>query len=114
MELYEIVLTDGKVLKAGAEEESAIADVRLTGSVNPETELTPGGVCSAMLEVTVIDPRNLLKIAGGDRLTLRKGDRQVGVFFAEKPERITGGRYRLTAYDAVSRLDQDLGQWLLN
>lgn len=112
MELYEIALADGSVLKAGAQEESAIAHVQLTGSVNPDRELMPGGVCSAMVEVTVIDPRNLLKIAGGDRLALRKADRQVGVFYAEKPERTAVGQYRLTAYDAVSRLDQDLGQWL--
>ena len=112
MELYEIVLESGRVLKAGAREESAIAQVQLTGSVNPDRELTPGGVCSTMLEVTVIDPKNQLEIGAGSRLVLRKENRQAGVFYAEKPERTAAGQYRITAYDAVSRLDQDLGQWL--
>lgn len=112
MELYEMVLESGRVLKAGAQEESAISQVQLTGSVNPDRELTPGGVCSTMLEVTVIDPQNQLEISTGSRLVLRKENRQAGVFYAEKPERTAAGQYRITAYDAVSRLDQDLGQWL--
>lgn len=112
MELYEIVLESGRVLKAGAQEKSAISDVQLTASVNSEKELMPGGVGSTMLEVTVIDPENRLQIAGGSPLTLRRGNRQVGVFYAEKPERTAAGHYRLTAYDALSRLDQDMGQWL--
>ena len=113
MELYQLRLPDAQVLKTGAGERCAICDVQLTGSVNPDGELMPGGVCSRMLEVTVLDPENLLTIRPADRLTLQKEDGQsVGVFFAEKPERTAKGQYRLTAYDAVSRLDRDLGQWL--
>ena len=112
MEQYEIVLEDGRVLTAGAEEACAIADVRLTRSVNPETELMPGGVGSAMLEVTVLDAQRLLRVAAGEKLVLRRGGEQVGIYYAQKPERSSSGQYRLTAYDAVSRLDVPLGQWL--
>ena len=115
MENYQIRLEDGRVLKAGPEQRCAIADVKLTRSVNPDTELMPGGVCSDMLEVTVLDPHNLLQVQGGTRMTLcREDGRAVGVFFAEKPERNELGQYRITAYDSVSRLDQDLGQWLFS
>ncbi len=113
MEKYQLQLQDGQVLKDGPLESCAIADVQLTGSVNPDRELMPGGVCSRMLEVTVLDPEHLLTIQPGDRLVLQKEDGQsLGQFFAEKPERTAAGQYRLTAYDAVSKLDKDLGQWL--
>lgn len=113
MELYMLQLQDGSVLKAGASERCAISDVQLTGEVNSDKELMPGGVGSVMLEVTVLDPENLLAVNAGDRLTLYKESGQtVGIFYAEKPERNTAGHYRVTVYDAVSKLDIDLGQWL--
>lgn len=115
MELYEIRLADGSTLKAGADQRCAIADVQLTRSVNPETELMPGGVCSDLLEVTVLDPENLLQVSAGTELTLCSSDgTALGLFYGEKPERTQTGQYRITAYDAVSRLDQDLGQWLFS
>lgn len=114
MEQYEILLLDGRVLRSGAREDYAIADVRLTQSVNPETELMPGGVGSTMLEVTVLDPKGLLSLNAGDALHLRRGGVDAGIFYMEKPERSAEGHYRITAYDAVSKLDQDLGQWLFD
>ena len=111
--MYRIRLEDGRVIASGPDEICAISDVQLTRCVNPDKELMPGGVCSDMLEVTVLDPQGVLTVAAGSRLTLQKENgAAVGVFFAEKPERLASGQYRLTAYDAVSRLDQDLGRWL--
>lgn len=112
MQQYRILLEDGQQLSAGAQERCAICDVQLTGCVNPEKEWMPGGVCAVMLEVTVLDPEGVLNIPAGARLTLLAEDTQLGVFFAEKPERVSAGRYRITAYDSVSKLDRDLGQWL--
>lgn len=115
MEQYKIILPDGQVLFAGAQEKCAISHVQLTACVNPEEELMPGGVCSTMLEATVLDPTGALKIAAGDTLTLyREGEQSIklGLFLAEKPERTGTGTYRITAYDHVSKLDRDLGQWL--
>lgn len=114
MEQYQIHMANGQWLRAGAAERCAIADVQLTQCVNTETELMPGGVGSTMLEVTVLDPENLLRIGAGARLELYREEEPVGVFFAEKPERSTTGHYRVTAYDAVSKLDRDLGQWLFD
>lgn len=112
MEQYRLLLEDGRLLYAGAQESSAICDVQLTGCVNPDKEWMPGGACAAMLEVTVLDPEGALNIRAGQRLTLLGEKKQLGVFYAEKPERIYTGRYRITAYDVVSKLDRDLGQWL--
>lgn len=117
MEQYRIDASNGQVLRAGAGEACAISQVRLTACVNPEEELMPGGVCSSMLEVTVLDPTGVLHIAAGDTLTLyREADpaEKIGVFLAEKPERTTAGQYRITAYDFISRLDRDLSQWVFD
>ena len=114
MQQYEIYLPDGTCLSAGAAARCAISHVQLTKSVNVETELMPGGVCSAMLEVTVIDPEGLLTVAAGDWLRLYEDGSALGRFRAEKPERSSSGQYRITAYDAVSLLDKDLGQWLFD
>ena len=114
MQQYEMYLPDGTCLSAGANARCAISHVQLTKSVNAETELMPGGVCSAMLEVTVIDPEGLLTVAAGDWLRLYEDGSALGRFRAEKPERSSSGQYRITAYDAVTLLDVDLGQWLFD
>ena len=114
MRQYEIYLPDNVRLGAGAAARCAIANVQLTRSVNTETELMPGGVCSTMLEVTVLDPQGVLKVGAGDWLRLMEEGSTVGVFRAEKPERSSSGQYRITAYDPVCLLDQDLGQWLFD
>lgn len=114
MERYRILLEDGRQLYAGAQESCAICDVQMTACVNPDKEWMPGGVCAVMLEVTVVDPQGQLNIRAGEKLTLieETNARQKGIFIAEKPERIHTGQYRITAYDYVSKLDLDLGQWL--
>ena len=114
MQQYKIYLPNGECVSAGAAARCAIARVQLTKSVNAETELMPGGVCSTMLEVTIIDPEGLLTVSAGDWLRLYEGGSTLGLFRAEKPERSSSGQYRITAYDAVSLLDQDLGQWLFD
>jgi len=114
---YRIRLQDGREVHAGAQESCAIADVQLTGCVNPDTELMSGGVCTTMLELEVIDPGGTLGIGAGDVLTLfeqREETVQKGIFIAEKPEWVSTGRYRITAYDKVSKLDRELGQWLFD
>ena len=112
-----LILPDGSELYSGSNEKSAIASVKLTRCVNPDKELTPGGVCAAMLEVTVLDPGGVFSLEAGQEVTLFSVDEaenrtQVGIFIPEAPRRQSAGVYHLTAYDRVSLLDVDLGQWL--
>ena len=83
MQQYKIYLPNGECVSAGAAARCAIARVQLTKSVNVETELMPGGVCSTMLEVTIIDPEGLLTVSAGDWLRLEERGSTLGLFRAE-------------------------------
>lgn len=94
---------------------TAVMSVTLTRSVNVGTELSPGAVCAAMAEITVLDQGGIA-LNAGDEVTLYTVDEQgacqrLGVFIAQKPER-RGALLKLTAYDRVIRLDRDLTGWL--
>lgn len=90
---------------------AGIQNVRLTSCANALQELTPGSVCAAMLEVTGLGDVPQLKV--GDSLSLSRGSRDLGIFYIHNLQRIHG-RWELTAYDAVSLLDVEVGQWLYN
>ena len=111
MQQYEIELPGGGRLAAGAGERCAVSQARLTRCVNAQTELMSGGVCAAVLEVSVLDPEGLLAVSAGEEWKLYKGDMCQGVFITQKPER-SGSVCRVTAYDRVSLLDREVGQWL--
>lgn len=114
-----IVLPDGSEISSGVSTGNAIQSCAYTECVNSGTELTLGSVCAAMLEVKLITPAGGLQIAAGDEVAVYKvtddGARhQLGIFIAEKPTRPTAHTMKLTAYDRVSLLDQDLTLWLSN
>ena len=114
---YLISLPDGRELFSGPEQVNAVQSVTLTQCVNSAEELTPGSVCAAMLEVTAITPRGGLELTAGDEVTLFRVDaagarEQVGVFILEKPTRPTANTMKITGYDRVIGLDQDLTGWL--
>lgn len=114
---YLISLPDGRELFSGPEQVNALQSVTLTQCVNSAEELTPGSVCAAMLEVTAITPRGGLELTAGDEVTLFRVDaagarEQVGVFILEKPTRPTANTMKITGYDRVIGLDQDLTGWL--
>ena len=109
-----IVLPDGTEIFSGTEG-AAVMACSLTRCVNDAPELTPGAVCAAMAEVTILETVPL-QIRQGDALTLyrvdREGNRQKeGVFLTEQPVR-TGKLLTLTAYDRLRLLDKDLGGFL--
>jgi len=111
-----IVLPDGTEIFSGTPGQAAIRSVEVTWQVNPDKELTPGGVCAAMLEASIFAPAGF-SLSAGQEFTLfhvfDDGSReQVGIFLAEKPVRQSAHLYSLTAYDRVSKLDKDLSQWL--
>lgn len=110
-----IVLPGGRDIFSG-QPGVAIMECTLTRTVNSGEELTPGSVCSAMLEFDLIHPAEE-KLTAGQEVTLfhvaEDGSRrQVGVFCLEKPVRTGTHRCRVTAYDRVSKLDKDLTDWL--
>lgn len=111
-----IVLPDGREISSGAGADTAVAGCQVTRCVNSGTELTLGSACAAMAEVKLFTPAGGLEIAPGDELTVYQeadGARQkLGVFIAEKPERPSANTLRITAYDRITRLDQDLTDWV--
>ncbi|MBR4108723.1 MAG: hypothetical protein IKK41_00135 [Oscillospiraceae bacterium] len=113
-----LVLPSGEELFSGQAGENAICDVTVTRCVNTEDELMPGAVCAGMLEASVIAEKPL-NVAAGEEVTLYTvsdtgARRKEGIFIAEKPVWESANRYKLTAYDRISRLDKDLTGWLAN
>lgn len=112
-----IVLPDGTELYSGMDKTNNVRSTSIKHMVNSGTELTLGSVCSALLEVKLQTPRGGLTIAEGAEVELYKvGDTRtkVGLFTLEKPTRTSGHTYKITAYDRVSWLDEDLTDWLLS
>ena len=111
-----LVLPSGEEIFSGLVGENAIGSVRLTQCVNSEEELAPGAVCADMLEASVIVSKPL-QLNAGEEVTLYTvsedgTQKKEGIFIAEKPVWESANRYKLTAYDRVSLLDQDLTDWL--
>ena len=109
-----IVLPDGTEIFSGAQG-AAVMECTVTRSVSSGKELTPGAVCAAMAELTLLEEKSL-PIGAGDALTLYTVDesgqrRKTGVFLGEKPTR-TGKVLKLTAYDRLRLLDKDLTSFL--
>ena len=112
-----IRLPDGTEISSGAGEAWSIRSATHTECVNSGTELTIGSVCSACLELEILDTVNSLSLIANDRITLVKEDgagqrTQMGIFRMEKPTKASANVYKVTAYDAVSYLDRDLTEWL--
>ncbi len=112
-----LVLSDGTEIYSGPNEAVSIRSCTYTESVNDGTELTPGSAVAAMLEVSIIDKTGALTIGQGSELTYYRVDpdgtrHRVGLFTCEKPTRSSAYILKLTAYDRVSWLDQDLTSWL--
>lgn len=108
-------LPDGSQIGSG-ETGAAVTQVKLTRSVNDARQLQPGSACSAMLEVRLWDVEPG-RICAGDALTLVAVDeggnqRTEGIFLAEEPQRLGAHTLRITAYDRLTLLDRDLGEFL--
>ena len=112
-----LILPDGTELFSGPDFTNALQSVTVTQAVNAGEELTLGSVCACELQAELITPDGGLSLNAGETVTLYRVDedetrQQMGIFWLEKPTRPTAHTMSLTAYDAVSRLDQDLTQWL--
>ena len=110
-----IVLPDGTEVSSGSQGPS-IQQLTLTRTVNNGTELTLGSACAAMLETTLFLPPEI-PLAQGDALLLYQVDEEetrhsMGIFLAQKPERLGAQRRRITAYDRMVLFDVDITQWV--
>ena len=110
-----LCLPNGQEISSGSGRNPVLLSVTVTQSVNSGEELTLGSACSSMLEAEILGQ---FSCAPGEPLHLYReeaGQRSLaGVFYPEKPTRATAYTMSLTAFDAVSRLDQDLTTWLLS
>lgn len=114
-----LILPSGEELFSGPEQENALQNVTLTETVNSSEELTLGSACACELWAQLITPHSGLALGAEDEVVLYRveedGSRhRMGTFWLEKPVHTTAHTMELTAYDAVSRLDQDLTEWLAN
>lgn len=108
------VLADGSVLYDN------IVSVSWTEQVNSDSDnITPGAVCANAIDISFwIKSDDALKIAQGTKLTYYKVDdytaveTKIGVFTCEKPEKDGSNKYKVTAYDNVTKLDIDVSDWL--
>lgn len=114
-----IVLPDGTEIYSGGTSYNNVRSATVKQSVNSETELTLGSVCSAALEITLQTPYGGLNISTGSEIIYYKVDdsgtrTKVGIFTLETPTRSSAHTYKITAYDRASWLDKDLTDWLGN
>nr|DAP59119.1 MAG TPA: hypothetical protein [Caudoviricetes sp.] len=108
------VLADGSILYDN------IVSVSWTEQVNSDSDnITPGAVCANAIDISFwIGSDDTLKIAQGTKLTYYKVDdytaveTKIGVFTCEKPEKDGSNKYKVTAYDNVTKLDIDVSDWL--
>lgn len=108
------VLADGTVLY------DSIVSVSWTEQVNSDSDnITPGAVCANAIDISFwVRSDDTLKIAQGTELTYYKVDdytaveTKIGVFTCEKPEKDGSNKYKVTAYDNVTKLDIDVSSWL--
>ena len=110
-----LILPDGQEIYSGTDRNPVLQSVTVTQKVNNGQELTLGSACSTMLEAEVL---GWFSCTPGEPLTLYRVEEDgtrylMGAFYPEKPTRSTAYTMSLTAFDAVSRLDRDLTNWLL-
>lgn len=112
-----IILPDGTEIFSESTRDNAIISCTFTQSVNAESELSPGSVCSNELDMRLFAPNGALSISAGTEIAYYKVDgtgtrTKIGLYTMEKPTRSGSGTYRFCAYDRVSWLDKDLTEWL--
>lgn len=108
------VLADGTVLYDN------IVSVSWTEQVNSDSDnITPGAVCANAIDIEFwITSDGSLAIAQGSTLTYYKVDadtgteHQIGIYTCEKPEKDGSNKYKVTAYDNITKLDIDVADWL--
>jgi hypothetical protein len=104
-----------KILRSGGTEITGIKSVIYTEKVNAGTNLRPGCVASAYIDVEVYGSQSAAPGAD-EALTYYQVDSEgnetlIGIFYAE-PSVPSRNTYKFTAYDAVSKLDKPYSERL--
>lgn len=108
--LNRIVKSDGQEIGP-----SSIVSLSYTETVNSGSNLEPGCVSVATLEIVY---RQGVALTYGDEFEYHVVDSEsgndtlIGVFIAEKPSRESATTYAVTAYDKLSKSEKDLSEWL--
>lgn len=110
MVIHKILRRDGTVISSGTVG-TAISQAEITWDVSAGEELNPGAVSAAMAEIRFMDCPEA-PLTAGEEFSLYEGDRLLGIFIGEKPERKSAASFSVTAYDRVSLLDKKLDAFL--
>ena len=109
-----LILPDGTEISSGSL--PAVRSFALCQQVNEGVDLSPGATCASEAQIELLCPGELTGLTGGEVAIYRQdeaGNRhKIGLFTAEKPTRPTANTLRFTAYDRMTRLDRELGDWL--
>jgi len=108
------VLDDGTTLYDN------IVSVSYSQTVNSDDDnISPGAVCACSVDIEFwVDDDHPLALSQGAKLIYYKinddtaEEIKMGVFFCEKPEKSGANKYKVTAYDCISKLDVDVSDWL--
>lgn len=108
------VLKDGTVLYDN------IVSVSYSQTVNSDNDnISPGAVCACSVDIEFwVNDDHPLALSQGTQLTYYKinddtaEEIKMGIFFCEKPEKSGANKYKVTAYDGISKLDVDVSEWL--
>lgn len=109
-----LILPDGREVSSGSL--PAVRSFSLSQQVNEGVDLCPGAACAGVVEIELLCPGELPGLTDGEVTIYRQDDsgnrHKVGLFTPEKPTRPTANTLRFTAYDRMTRLDRELGEWL--
>lgn len=112
-----LVLPNGTEIYSGSNGSDAVMSVKITSLVNDSLEIMPGSVCASCVEATLFAQNGEISVNVGDEIRVYQLDstntrRLVGIFALEEPTRPTSHTMKLVGYDAVTKLDRDLTQWI--
>lgn len=98
----------------------SIVSVSWEESVNSDSDnISPGAVCAGAIDAEFwVTSDGAMQVSQGSAMTYYKVDAdtgvetQIGIFTCEKPEMSGGNKYKVTAYDNITKLDVDVSEWL--
>lgn len=105
------------VREDGTTELTNIKSTTFTEKVNADTDIMPGCVASAYIQVEAFGNRSDAPLAGEAlkyyQVDSEQNETLIGTFYAE-PSVPSKSTYSFVAYDAVSKLDVDFSGWLVD
>lgn len=106
-----LILSDGREISSGKLGEISISSISHTRQTNDSTDISLGSACAAMLKVGLLSEKPV-EIPVGTSMIYMENDIQKGVFYCQKPHRKGQYTWELTAYDAMTKFDKDVSNWI--